>query len=72
MSDFDDLVFQPVKYEDVKHNYQPRNMRLSRWERRIQELEDYGYLGAIAGFIAVAVLLVTVVAVTAGIVGGKG
>jgi hypothetical protein len=26
MSDFDDLVFQPVKYEDVKHNYQPRHL----------------------------------------------
>jgi hypothetical protein len=27
MSEFDELVFPPVSYEDVKHNYSPRHAR---------------------------------------------
>lgn len=27
MSEFDDLIYSAVAYEDVKHNYQPRHVR---------------------------------------------
>lgn len=27
MSEFDDLIYSAVAYEDVKHNYQPRHAR---------------------------------------------
>ena len=56
MSDFDDLMYQPVAYDDVKHNYQPRHAR--RGGRHAMPRPRFRDDSLAIGGIVVAVLIV--------------
>lgn len=68
---FDELMFEPVAYDDVRHNYMPKHLSrrdLRRWERarrwgRIDEFDRQLAIGGIvAGALVTFLLVVAIVA----------
>ena len=59
---FDELMFEPVSYDDVRHNYAPRHLsrrELRRWHRarRWQCVDEFDRQLAIGGIVAGALVV---------------
>lgn len=60
MSDFDELVFPPVSYEDVQHNYRPRHNRRGGRHAipRVRFRDDSLAIGGIVAAVIVVFLFI--------------